>query len=226
MQYYNLKVVTLLKNDINNIEVYEKLSKIISKAMLKDKYLRELHEKNEYKNYVFCNLYPVEKNGIYKKGSMYTFDVRFIDLKFAAKIKQLLEKNEDEKFKIIMSKLETNVQRNIKKLITLTPAVITTQKGDYLINNDLELVKTRVLANIQKKYKQLYEETVNVDFIKDIKQINDNPIKIPYKNINILGNKFEIAVKEDQMSQNLAYLALAIGLLEKNAEGFGFCMAR
>lgn len=226
MQYYNLKVVTLLKNDINNIEVYEKLSNTISKVMLKDKYLKELHEKNEYKNYVFCNLYPVEKNGIYKMGSIYTFDIRFIDLKFAAKMKQLLEKNEDENFKIIMSNLETNVQRNIKTLITLTPTIITTQKGDYQINDDLELVRTRILSNTQKKYKQIYKEKVDVDFVKSIKQINNNPIKIPYKNISILGNKFEVAIKEDPISQNLAYLALSIGLLEKNAEGFGFCMAK
>lgn len=226
MQYYNLKVVTLLKNDINNIEVYEKLSNTISKVMLKDKQLKELHEKNEYKNYVFCNLYPVEKNGIYKKGNIYTFDIRFIDLKFAVKMKQLLEKNEDEKFKIIMSNLETNVQRKIKTLITLTPTIITTQKGDYQINDDLELVRTRILSNTQKKYKQIYKEKVDVDFVKSIKQINNNPIKIPYKNISILGNKFEVAIKEDPISQNLAYLVLSIGLLEKNAEGFGFCMAK
>ena len=42
----------------------------------------------------------------------------------------------------------------------------------------------------------------------------------------MLGNKFEIKVKEDPMSQNLAYLMLAIGCWEKNSLGFGFCKAK
>lgn len=54
-----------------------------------------------------------------------------------------------------------------------------------------------------------------MDFIKSIKQINNKTIKIPYKSINILGYKFEIEVKDDPISQNLAYLILSVGLLEK-----------
>lgn len=42
----------------------------------------------------------------------------------------------------------------------------------------------------------------------------------------MLGNKFEIMVKEDPISQNLAYLMLSVGSGEKNSLGFGFCMAR
>ena len=61
---------------------------------------------------------------------------------------------------------------------------------------------------------------------KNIKKINRKPVKIPYKNINILGNKFEVQIKEDPMSQNLAYLILSVGLLEKNTLGLGFCIAR
>lgn len=124
-----------------------------------------------------------------------------------------------------MSNLETSTQRKIQKLITLTLTIITTEKGDYLIGDDLEFVRQRMIANIQKKYNQIYNEKIDIDFIKEIKQTNNKPIKIPYKNIYLLGNKFEITVKEDPISQNLAYLALSIGLLEKNAEGFGFCRA-
>lgn len=225
MQYYNLKVVVMPKKDIKNEEAYEKISKLIANAMLKDEYLKQTHEKNEYKNYVFCNLYPVQKSGIYTAGSMYTFDIRFINLSIAMKMKQFLSLIQNEDFKIVMSNLETNSQRKITKLITLTPAIITTDKGDYKIDNNMEFVKTRILANTQKKYNQIYNEKVDVDFINEIKQTNQKPIKIPYKNIYMLGNKFEITVKEDEMSQNLAYLALSVGLLEKNSIGLGFCRA-
>lgn len=226
MQYYNIKVAVLLKNDTQAFENYEKISKLISASMLKDQTLKQLHEENRYKNYVFCNLYPIEKDGIYKAGNIYTFQIRTIDFKLGLKIKQVLNNFQNEEFKVIVSDLETSTQRKINTLATLTPAIITSDKGDYLINNDMQLVKERIIANTQKKYNQLYNEKIDMDFIKSIKQTNNKPIKIPYKNINILGYKFEIEVKDDPISQNLAYLILSVGLLEKNAEGFGFCKAK
>lgn len=226
MQYYNIKVAVLLKNDTQAFENYEKISKLISASMLKDQTLKQLHEENRYKNYVFCNLYPIEKDGVYKAGSIYTFQIRTIDFKLGLKIKQVLNNFQNEEFKVIVSDIETSTQRKISTLATLTPAIITSDKGDYLINNDMQLVKERILANAQKKYNQLYNEKIDMDFIKSIKQTNNKPIKIPYKNINILGYKFEIEVKDDPISQNLAYLILSVGLLEKNAEGFGFCKAK
>lgn len=226
MQYYNIKVAVLLKNDTQAFENYEKISKLISASMLKDQTLKQLHEENKYKNYVFCNLYPIEKDGVYKAGNIYTFQIRTIDFKLGLKIKQVLNNFQNEEFKVIVSDIETSTQRKINTLATLTPAIITSDKGDYLINNDMQLVKERILANAQKKYNQLYNEKIDMDFIKSIKQTNNKPIKIPYKNINILGYKFEIEVKDDPISQNLAYLILSVGLLEKNAEGFGFCKAK
>ena len=226
MQYYNIKVAVLLKNDTQAFENYEKISKLISASMLKDQALKQLHEENRYKNYVFCNLYPIEKDGVYKAGNIYTFQIRTIDFKLGLKIKQVLNNFQNEEFKVIVSDIESSTQRKINTLATLTPAIITSDKGDYLINNDMQLVKERILANAQKKYNQLYNEKIDMDFIKSIKQTNNKPIKIPYKNINILGYKFEIEVKDDPISQNLTYLILSVGLLEKNAEGFGFCKAK
>ena len=226
MNCYNLKIITLLKQNLKNEETYEKISNLISYAMLKDKNLKEIHEKNTFKNYVFCSLYPVQKDGIYKQNNIYSFDLRGLEFSKIMKLKQVLTGLENDYFKIIQINLQNHEQIKINKLITLTPTIITTQKGDYDIQDNMELVKDRILANIQKKYKNIYNTEVNVDFIKEIKKTNRQPIKIPYKNINMLGNKFEIEVKEDPMSQNLAYLALSIGILEKNSLGLGFCMAR
>ena len=226
MKYYNLKVKVLLKQSIESVQTYEKISNLIAYAMLKDLILKKLHEENTYKNYVFCNLYPIEKDTVYKKGNLYTFDLRGIEFEKMIKLKQVLETTENEDFKVIQINFQTGTQRNIKKLITLTPAIITTEKGDYDIKEDMNLVKNRILANTQKKYKNIYHTEINMDFIENIKKINRKPVKIPYKNINILGNKFEVQIKEDPMSQNLAYLILSTGILEKNSQGFGFCKAR
>lgn len=226
MNCFNLKITLLLKQDLRNVETYEKISNLISYAMLKDKNLKEIHETNTFKNYVFCSLYPVQKDGIYKQNNIYSFDLRGLEFTKIMKLKQVMTGLENDYFKIIQINLKTHEQIKINKLVTLTPAIITTPKGDYDIKEDMDLVKNRILANTQKKYKNIYDTTVDIDFIKSIKKTNRQPIKIPYKNINMLGNKFEIEVKEDPMSQNLAYLAMSVGILEKNSIGFGFCMAR
>lgn len=229
MKYYNLKIYVILKQSLNAFETYEKLSKLISFAMLKDDNLKQLHEENKYKNYVFCNLYPVPQNSTYIQNNIYSFDIRGIDFNFIMKIKQVLSTTENEYFKVIQINVQTNTQREISKLITLTPVIISTYREgreDYDIKDNMEFVKKRILDNIQKKYKSVYSSQIDVDFIKEIKKTNKLPIKIPYKNINMLGNKFEITVKEDSMSQNLAFLMLSIGCGEKNSIGFGFCRAR
>lgn len=220
MNYYNLKIVALLKQNLDNFCAYEKISNLISLSMLKDNNLKQIHEQNTYKNYVFCNLYPIEKDSIYKKNNIYTFDLRGIEIEKILKLKQVMNNAENDYLKVIQIIFQTNQQREIKKLITLTPTIITTEKGDYDIKDNLEFVKKRILANTQKKYKNIFKDNVDIDFIKDIKKTNVKPIKIPYKNINILGNKFEIFIKEDKMSQDLAFLILSIGCLEKNAIGF------
>ncbi len=226
MNCFNLKITLLLKQDLINGEAYEKISNLISYAMLKDKTLKDIHEKNAFKNYVFCSLYPIQKDGIYKESNIYSFDLRGLEFTKIMKLKQVMSELENDYFKIIQINLQNYEQIKINKLVTLTPAIITTEKGDYDIKDDMDLVKKRILANIQKKYKSIYNTQVDIDFIKSIKKTNNKPIKIPYKNINILGNKFEIEVKEDPMSQNLAYLAVSVGILEKNSLGCGFCMAR
>lgn len=226
MKYFNLKVITVLKQDLKVFETYEKISNLISFAMLKDETLKKTHEENTYKNYVFCNLYPVNKETIYSKNTIYFFDIRGIDFNFIMKLKQVLSVTENDFFKVVQINFQTNNQRIINKIITLTPVVITTEKGDYDIKNDLEFARKRITDNTQKKYKNIYNSQIDIDFINKIEKTNKVPIKIPYKNISMLGNKFEISVKEDPISQNLAFLMLSVGCGEKNALGFGFCRAR
>lgn len=226
MVYFNLKVIVSLKNDIHYENTYQKLSDFIAFAMLQDEETKEWHEKNIFKMYNFCSLYPLEKDGLYKKGKTYTFDIKFIKMEFAMKIKQLLAIINNQDFQVVMSVIQTNEYKKIHRLMTLTPCILTKNNGDYKINGDLELVKTRILAGIEKKYKQLYGTTIKADFIENIIQTNRKPIKLPYKTIHLLGNKFEITVKQDETSQKLAHLALATGILEKNSQGYGFCKAR
>lgn len=223
MEYFNLKVLVQPKKDILYEETYEKLSHLIAQAMLKDSNLKEIHEKNKYKHYVFCNLYPIEQDLIYKANHNYFFDLRSMNRNFIVKVKQLLSSINNDDFKVIMSNIENHRQRLIHKLKTLTPVIMTSEKG-YLVDS-VEFAKKRILDNTEKKYKDIYSQDISTNFIKDIKQTNIKPIKIKYKGIYLLGYKFEIEVNDDPISQSLAYINLAEGCGEKNAIGFGFCKA-
>lgn len=223
---YNMKVIVQLKGDIKYENTYEIISNYIAKAMLLEDNLKELHEKNCYKLYTFCSLYPFEQSGIYEKNKLYAFDIRYMKMEFGLKIKQLLKFVKDENFNLISTNIETNEYRKINKLISLTPAICTTNKNDYKINGDLNLIKTRLIAGAEKKYYQIFNNKVSCDFIKSIKQTNMKPIKLPYKSIHLLGNKFEIEIKEDEISQKLAFILFATGILEKNSQGYGFCKAK
>ncbi|MEG0409145.1 MAG: CRISPR-associated endoribonuclease Cas6, partial [Bacilli bacterium] len=83
----------------------------------------------------------------------------------------------------------------------------------------------RILDGAQKKYEMLHHQKTEVDFIKSIQKTNRKPYKIPYKNMSFLANKFVIEINEDAVSQDLAYIMLSTGVLEKNAIGMGFCKA-
>lgn len=222
MVYYNLKVVVMLKRDILHLETYQKISDFIAYAMLQDDVTKNLHETNCYKMYNFCSLYPLEKDGIYKCGNMYSFDVKFVDLNLVMKIKQFLTVITNSCFKVVIADIKVYRYKKITKLISLTPCIITTKKGDYKVDDDIELIKNRIISGVEKKYQLIYKEKMKADFIQDIIKTNRTPIKIPYKNIHFLGNKFEIIVKDDELSQKFAHISLATGILEKNSQGFRF----
>lgn len=220
MVYYDLKVAVILKEDIKYENTYEVISNFIASAMLFDEKTKELHEENRFKLYNFCSFYPFEKDGMYQKGKMYSFDIKFVDITFAIKMKQFLSMAKSKFLQVAMTDIKTYEYKKINKLITLTPCIITTLKGDYKINNDMELVRKRIMDGIDKKYELIYHEKVTGDFIQEIVKTNRCDIKLPYKNIFFLGNKFEIIVKEDELSQKLAYIALSTGVLEKNSQGY------
>ncbi len=222
---HNMKVVVTLKEDLKYENTYEAIANLISRAMFKDEKLKTFHEENKYKMYNFCSLYPFEKNAIYKKSKMYAFDIRYIDMDFGIKIKQLLNLVNDSKFNVVATNIETHKLRKIKKLVSLTPAICTVSKNNYKIDGNINLIKNRLIAGAEKKYFCITGEKINGDFIKSISQINIKPIKLPYKNTNLLGYKFDIEVKEDEVSQKLAQILYATGILEKNSLGFGFCKA-
>lgn len=207
MPYYELIVTVKLKEEKNHNQIYELIYSTINQAMLQDCNLREFHEKNEFKYYTFSSLQPVEKDKIYSKNKIYFFNIRSINSLFLLKLKRLLPKVETA-LQVVSTDLRTYSQQFISNIVTLSPILLTMENKHYWTSQDgpIELI-TRLSKNIIRKYNAYYQVKIpeDTEFIMGIEQTNKKPICIPYKTTTLIGNKFNILVKEDELSQKLAF---------------------
>lgn len=228
MHYFELTITSYLLKDVAFDEVNERIAQLINKAMLADRELAIKHEENKYKNYVFDSLFPREKDKIYKAGKIYVFRIRSLEEYFITRIKKLFSQVTTDYFKVIAGEIKKYEQRSIKELYTVTPALATIGKNIYWIpGDDIKVLIERMNANLFKKYKSYFGTSLNEEqlFFERIKILNQKPLVYKYKNTNLFGNKFKIAINDDEISQKLAFMTLGVGLLEKNSTvGMGFCI--
>jgi len=228
MIFFELVNTVYLLKDTPFNEVNEKIAQFINKAMLGNRDLAIKHEENKYKNYVFDSLYPREKDKIYKAGKIYIFRIRSLDEYFITHIKELLSKTTTDYFKDISGEISQIKQRPIKELYNITPALATIGKNIYWVpGDDTKLLVERMNVNLFKKYKNFFGISLSEEqlFFEKIKILNKKPLVYRYKNTHLFGNKFKIAINDDEISQKLAFLTLGVGLLEKNSTvGMGFCI--
>jgi len=226
--YYEILSTVQFKQDIPSNEVQFALADLINNSMLFDEQLKELHHQNKFKLYVFCAPYPLEPDRIYHKGRMYCFHLRTLDLKFALKVKQYLPKTKGVA-RVIANELKNYTQKTISELITLTPIVCTYNNRCWLPENGLGLLSERLHVNALKKCKTLDASFTGPEefFFEHIEMLNKKPIVTSYKGKGaiLLGHKVRLRVKPNPWAQQLAFTALAGGLAEKNALGFGYCIA-
>lgn len=220
--YHELIVTLLLQTDLEAARSYEYLSRLISGAMLQDPQLKELHSQRVIKGYTLCSLYPREADKVYKQGRVYLFNIRTLDSEFILKLKSILPRLNAG---VLATEIRNFEYRPISRLTTLTPVVVTIDNKSWTKEKGLKILMERAAINSLKKYRafigDMTEPTEN--FIEGIQLLNEKPIKIPYKNNSLLGNKLMLTIKSDPISQKLAFAALGAGLLEKNAIGMGYC---
>ncbi|WP_303865035.1 CRISPR-associated endoribonuclease Cas6 [Alkalibaculum bacchi] len=224
--YYELVITILLKDNIHLENSYEFLSTFLNKGMLQDEKLKELHQENKFKFYSYSNLQPLERDKIYKEGRIYYFNLRSIDISFLGRMKRAIT-YKNPYCKVISSEIKTCKPKYISKIVSLSPAVSTIDSGRYWVKEDgLDLIMSRICSNGNKKYESYYGKEVDKNhiFVESIVQLNNFAIKIPYKNTFLLGNKFEIGIKSDELSQAIAKIVLGTNLLEKGSIGCGYCL--
>lgn len=235
MNYFELTCVAYLKSDLDFPRSFETLSRFISFSMMRGG-LEAIHTKSGYKHYVFGGLLPPESDKTYKKGSTYRFSIRSPDETFITLLSKALRQNIDHPDLIVV---ETACKKTtpsfIQELYSATPVIVTGEENLYWTmekNGDIMQLQKQLHDNLEKKYQSFYGETIKAphNFIQLIEIKNRVPqnirIRKDGKAITFFGNKFRIVPNEDEISQKLAFVALACGLGEKNSYGGGFVLSR
>jgi len=198
--------------------------------------LKELHNQRGFKHYGFGSLYPPEQDKTYKKGNTYQFTIRSLDETFIDALSQTLRANIDNANLVVVETQKKAIKQFfISELYSVTPVVVTVDKGLYWsIDKDGDILKLQkqLHDNLEKKYQEFYKEPIKgiQNFIQLLEIKNKYPQSIYItknrKDVRLFGNKFRIVPHEDEVSQKLAFVALACGLGEKNSFGGGFCISK
>ena len=201
-----------------------------------EKYLA-VHNSLDFKPYCFNSFYPPERGRTYKKDGIYTLTIRSTYQDFISDLPYLLRKNVNNfNFQVVDARIKTVEKFFITELYTVTPTIVTVDnKPTYWTqekSGDIKQLMVQLHDNVAKKYQRVYDESIVVEnnFIQLIELMNQKPENIYIaknnKQIRLFGNKFKIIPNEDEISQALAFVALACGLGEKQSYGGGFCVSK
>ncbi|GEA30789.1 CRISPR-associated endoribonuclease Cas6 [Clostridium diolis] len=224
MKVFEILLKVYLLEDIELNDSQNKILKLIDKTLGQDERTLELHNKNDFKNYCFNSFYPLEKDGIYKEGNIYTITIRTVDKYLATYLNNKLANSYTYSIKGLKADLRIIPIKKLKKIYSITPLVIKNDDGYWKNLISFEDFERRLKENLIKKHNNIFQEKINEDFklYDSIELKNNKPIGTPYKDKTLLGDKISIDISEDDISQDLAYMALGVGMGEMNARGFGF----
>lgn len=225
MNVYEYKVKVKLKKELQYHEIAEKLSYFIDSVLVKNDVFTEYHSSTQYKGYVHDLLYPVEVNGVYQLNKIYTMRIRLVQEDLAQYLMGKLAFHQTQEIKGVGGEIKIIPKRNIQLLYSITPTLLKTPgQGYWRGHMTLEDFEKRLKDNLVKKYKYFTGNDMNENFsLYDLIEFkNKVPVKSSYKNITLLGDKLSLEIAQNKQAQELAYLALGVGLLENNSRGFGF----
>ncbi len=238
MQYFELTCKAYLKSDLLFERGFEKMSKFINFAIMRGEQ-KALHEKIGFKYYSFGGFRPFKediKNKMFKGGNIYDFTIRSLNEGFIDSIAPALRENIDNPhIQVLQTTKKTINQYFISELYSVTPVIVSVENGKFWTmdeSGDIVQLQKQLHDNLEKKYKTFYGEDIKAEqnFIQLLEVKNRVPQNIIIhkdgKKIRFFGNKFRIVPNEDEMSQKLAFVALACGLGEKNSYGGGFVLNR
>lgn len=157
-------------------------------------------------------------------GNTYTIRIRTVDHKLAQFFNSELVNHYNNSIKALTSTIRVLPKKTIEKIYSVTPSIVKTDKGYWKNNLPISDFERRLKENLIKKYNLLMNTKIDEDFqlYTAIEFKNKKPIAINYKGKKLLGDKLDLYISDDKISQELAYLSLGTGVLEMNSRGAGY----
>lgn len=225
MTVFELTLKFFLLQTIQQEDALNKIAAFIDTVLAGDVEMMEMHNKNILKKYVFSGFYPTETDKIYKKETVYQVRIRTVDVKLAEYFSEKLPHGETAYMKGLVCNSRKLLRKHIASIYTLTPAIVKSKSGGYWKDDmSFQEYEKRIKENLIKKYNLITGEKISEDFelYNLFEMTNRVPISVPYKNVRLLADKFQMQIAYNDTAQHLAYAALGMGVCEMNARGFGF----
>lgn len=225
---YELKTKIYLLEDIPYQKIQSVLSSYMDRCLGQSKEFLEFHKEKKYKNYVFSNPFPLEKDGIYKEGKVYTITIRTVAKELADYLNKELPVIYTNWVKGLTCEKRILPRKILEKVYTITPVVLKNNEGYWRKCVSIEEFEKRLKENLIKKFEIYTGEKVDRDllFYRQLEFLNRKPIAMEYKDVRLLGDKVSLIIEDNQQAQDIFYFAIGAGMLENNSRGYGFCNYR
>lgn len=225
MVVYEIKLKVYMLKNISVNEIQTKITSLLDKGFLIDTKWQQFHEQNFYKGYSMNHAYPLEPDKVYKKDKIYIITIRTVDSNLAKYFSEICVNQFTEDIKGLTAQIRILPKKYIECIYTLTPIILKdAQKGYWKTHMNLEQFELQLKTNLFKKWNYFEKTKVveNFPIYNVIEFLNQAPIGMDYKNVKLLGDKIKLWIADDEMSQNLAYMALGTGLGNMNSRGAGY----
>jgi len=226
MLVYELSLKLKCKKELIYSETSERIAQLLNKALCMDEKFLAFHEESKsFKFYCFDLPYPGEPDGKYKAGKSYNLRLRTVKEELAEYFLNTLRGMDTEFLQCFHVDIRILPKKCIERVYSLTPLVLKNYPDGYW--RDCMTVgefQRRIFVNLVKKYRLLTGKELdeNFELYNQIRIKNQEPIRVSYKGIGLLGDKLELTAAKNESAQELLYMALGTGMGENNAAGCGF----
>lgn len=228
-ELFEIKVKVYVTQNITIDESTMEIAKLIDTSLLQDSAMKKLHEEKTYMPYVMNSFFPIERNGIYREGNIYTVLVRTISQPFKIHCEKILCNTYTDKLKVLSVQARKLREGIIEKVYSITPIVFKFEETGYWGNKyTIDDFERLLKDNLFKKYNLFFNEKLDeqVELYTHLQFDNQKPIAVKYKNIKLLGDKITIQVAANETAQKLFFMALGYGIGHNNSRGAGFINAK
>lgn len=224
LRVVELSIKVYLYKDVASVESLGTISEAIDTTLAKDARYLEMHNSPGYKFYCFNNFYPMEQDNVYKKGRIYTFKIRSVDLELVKFIKENMSQLRTDSLQVLEIAVKVIPRKHIREVFNITPVVLKRDYGYWRKEHGLATFEDKIVKNLIRRYETFTKKSIDSDIepFSSISLKNKKPLPTKYKDICLLGDKLKVCVSNDDLAQELLYFALGAGLGEMTARGFGF----